>query len=62
MPIKNKTYQVTLLDNGFLVQTSWEEDSPHVFAEDRQYVKTIPKAAKILKKFFEKDNGNVIPF
>ena len=58
--IQDKEFNVSVIDNGFLVTCSWKEGD--VYTADKQYAKTLLKVGKLLKQFFSTKDGNVIPF
>lgn len=58
--ITEKEVQVSTIDNGYIVECSWQEGE--VYGRDKQYAKTLPKALKIIRNFYIPKNGNVLPF
>lgn len=58
--VTDKEVQVTTLANGYIVECSWADGD--TYGRDKQFAKTIAKALKIIRNFYNPKNGNVIPF
>ena len=55
-----KKVAISTLSNGFIVCCSWTDEN--IYADDKQFAKSIPKVVKIIKAFYTPKDGNVLPF
>jgi len=58
-----RTVSIRPLAKGFLVRAEWAAPEDHVFHEEEEFCSTLPKALKVIKRFFKPQvDGNVLPF